>query len=82
MFTLLYTFIPQVSLDTMAAKKRLEINLEQRISMLKDYERLSKRQPSAVYWISQTTVSNVSKGKSESMDAYKVIHLMIGRDPL
>ncbi len=55
----------------MAARKRVKLNLEQKISLLKDSERLSCRKLSAIYGLSKSAVSNVIKRKAEYMDAFE-----------
>ena len=64
---------PEISftLVIMAASKRKELTLEQKIALPKDSERLSQRKLSATYGVSKTTVSNVLKRKAEYLEAYE-----------
>ena len=55
----------------MADRKRKDLSLEQKNSLLKDSEKLSQRQLSALYGVSKTTVANVQKRKAEYMDAFE-----------
>ena len=55
----------------MAASKRKELTLDQKIALLKNSERLSQRKLSATYGVSKTTVSNVLKRMAEYLEAYE-----------
>ena len=41
------------------------------MSLLKDFDRLSRQQLSAMYGVSKTTAGNVLRRKSEYIDAYR-----------
>jgi len=56
----------------MAAKKRVELSLDKKMSLIKDSEKLdSCRKLSALYGVSKSAVSNVIKRKAEYLDAFE-----------
>ena len=57
--------------NTMSAKKRIELSLDQKISLPKDNEKHSYRNLSGPWFIQICLFYNLSKGKLSTMEAFE-----------